>query len=370
MDNNTLAFLILLRTGLWGKENHHTALDGLDYKAIYRQAEEQSVLGLVAAGIDQSVGLNVPKEERLLFVSSTLHIEQRNLSMNLFIQELIDKLRIADVYTLLVKGQGIAQCYEKPLWRSCGDIDLLFSRDYYFKAKELLLPLASSVEKENLNAMHMGMTIGQWTVELHGTMRSCCLSSMDKMIDIVQKAVFSGGNVRSWMNGNTIVFIPSPDNDVFLIFSHIIKHYFCGGIGMRQICDWCRLLWTYRSNINIELLEERLKNAGIMTEWRAFAVLAVNYLDMPVKAMPFYSSEKKWKSKANRILDYVLRVGNFGHSRDMSFHNNKSLIVRKTISFLRQTTDAIDHFKVFPLDSTKVWLKMFFGGIIAVGKGA
>lgn len=369
MDNNTIAFLTLLRTGLWEEEVSFSAFGKVDYGEVVRLAEEQSVLGLVAAGLDQSVGLSVPKDKMLNFIGGALQVEQRNLSMNLFISGLIDQLRKADICTLLVKGQGLAQCYERPLWRSCGDIDLLLSQDNYNKAKKFLLPLASSVEKENISTMHLGMTIDQWTVELHGTMRSCCLSSMDKTIDKVQNDLFFGGNVRSWMNGNTMVFLPSPDNDVFLVFSHIIKHFYSGGIGLRQICDWCRILWTFRSKINIKLLEERLRAAGVMTEWRTFAALAVNYLDMPIEAMPFYSPGRKWKKKAKRVLDYVLRVGNFGHTRDMSFYEKKPFFVRKSISFWRQTSDAIDHFKVFPFDSIKVWWKMFIGGIIAVGKG-
>ena len=68
--------------------------------------------------------------------------------MNEYLAQLIEKLRRNEVYTLLVKGQGIAQCYERPLWRACGDIDLLLSTDNYEKAKAVLLPLASQVEPE------------------------------------------------------------------------------------------------------------------------------------------------------------------------------------------------------------------------------
>lgn len=48
---------------------------------------------------------------------------QRNKTMNALVAELIKKLRNKDVYTLLVKGQVVAQCYERPLWRCAGDID-------------------------------------------------------------------------------------------------------------------------------------------------------------------------------------------------------------------------------------------------------
>ena len=56
-----------------------------------------------------------------VYIGQTLQIEQRNRAINEFVARLIGELRKADVYTLLVKEQGIAQCYERPLWRACGD---------------------------------------------------------------------------------------------------------------------------------------------------------------------------------------------------------------------------------------------------------
>lgn len=85
---------------------------------MYRLAEEQSVVGLVSAGIEHIVDVRVPQEVALTFAGSALQLEQRNKAMNQFIGVLIEKLRAADIYTLLVKGQGVAQCYERPLWRA------------------------------------------------------------------------------------------------------------------------------------------------------------------------------------------------------------------------------------------------------------
>ena len=104
--------------------------------------------------------------------------------------------------------------------------------------------------------------------------------------------------MRSWMNGKTLVFLPSADNDVIIVFTHILAHFFYGGIGLRQVCDWCRLLWTYRDIIDRKLLEKRLWRMGVMTEWESFAALAVDYLGMPVEAMPFYYDSHKWSRKA------------------------------------------------------------------------
>lgn len=100
--------------------------------------------------------------------------------------------------------------------------------------------------------------------------------------------VFCGGNVRSWECNGIQVFLPSPDNDVILVFTHFLHHFFIEGVGLRQICDWCRLLYTYKNSLNYGLLESRIRKMGLMSEWKAFASLAVDTLGMPVELMPFY----------------------------------------------------------------------------------
>lgn len=225
--------------------------------------------------------------------------------MNLFIAEIVDKMRIAGINTLLVKGQGIAQCYERPLWRSSGDVDFLLSQDNYSKARAFLLPLSSGNKNEERYSQHLGMNIGEWYVEIHGSLRTGLAACVDKEVDDVQRDVFFGGNVRSWLNGKTTVFLPSPDNDVFFVFTHFIKHFYKEGMTLRQICDWCRLLWTFRDKIDVELLEKRLKRAGLMGEWRGFASLAVDYLGMPVEAMPFYDEQNK--DKGTQLIDFILK---------------------------------------------------------------
>ena len=59
-------------------------------------------------------------------------------------------------------------------------------------------------------------------------------------------------------------------------------------VGLRQFCDWCRLLWTYRRSINVGLLEARLNEMGLVSVWKAFGAFAVEYLGMPGEAMPLY----------------------------------------------------------------------------------
>lgn len=369
LDKNQQAFFALVRAGLWEKEVRLLPFGTIDYKEVYRLAEEQSVVGLVAAGLEQVVDATVPKDDIIQFVGRALQLEQRNTAMNEFVASLVERLRGQDVCAVLVKGQGIAQCYEKPLWRASGDVDLFLDGDSFDRAALFLPTLARSVEENRSETKHFAMNIGLWEVELHGTLRSQLGRKIDRVIDDVQRDTFDNKRFRVWANGGTDVLLPAHDNDVFFVFTHILQHFFRGGIGLRQICDWCRLLWTFRSVLNRPLLQSRLQASGLLPEWKAFAALAVGYLGMPEEAMPLYSSRVLWKRKADVILSFVVETGNFGHNRDTSYQRNCPYIVRKTISLWRHTWDGIRHFFVFPDVSVREWLRMLKEGLKRVERG-
>lgn len=354
LDINQQAFFALVQAGLWEQDVLLASLGQIDFKEIYRLAEEQSVVGLVAAGIEHVNDVKTPQQVALTFVGGTLQLEQQNLSMNRFVAKLIDQLRSQGIYALLVKGQGIAQCYERPLWRASGDVDLLLSDTDYEKAKSFLLPLAVDSEQEYKVFKHLGMTMKEgFVVELHGTLHSRLSKRVDRGIDEAQNDVFCGGNVRSWQNGATQVFLPGVDEDVIFIFTHILHHYYIEGIGLRQICDWCRFLWIYREKLNVDLLEKRLKKMGLVSEWKAFASVAVDWLELPMYAMPLYDSS--YKKKGGRIVEFILESGNFGHNRQRS--------AGKMNSLLRKVKDFARHARVFPWDSIKFFFHFVGDGV-------
>ena len=135
LDCNQQAFLALVRAGLWQVEVRLSTYGDIMFPELYRLADEQTVVGLIAAGIEYVVDLIVPQKESLAIAGHVLQIEQRSAAMNHFISYLVDGMRRNGIYTLLVKGQGVAQCYERPLWRSCGDIDFYLSESNYEEAK-------------------------------------------------------------------------------------------------------------------------------------------------------------------------------------------------------------------------------------------
>lgn len=366
--NNKDAFFTLLRAGLWGDGNSELRIEGTTgWNYVYQLAQEQSVQGIVLQGLEElrakNLELRVPQTLLLQWIGEVQMIEQQNKDMNAFVAELIENLKESDVYAILVKGQGVAQCYEKPLWRCSGDIDLLLSSDNYLKAKRALIPLASEVANENTTTKHQALVINGFDVELHGKMPFTLSMRVEHGIDDVLEDLFVRGNVKSWDCNGTQVFLPSPDNDVILVFTHFLHHFFIEGVGLRQISDWCRLLYSYRNSLNDRLLESRIRKMGLMSEWKAFYNLASRYLGMPDLDSRLMIQDSRFDKKADRIMGLVLESGNFGHNKDLSYRTRFSGLTYKIVAAWRRFLDFCRFAAIFPLDAPLFFVTYVMGKV-------
>lgn len=362
-------FFALLRAGLWEKEVRLLQFGNVDFHLIYRLACEQHVVGLVAAGIEKVVDTKVDGDDLAPFVGDALKLEQRNQAMNHFIARLFSVFCKNGASALLIKGQGIAQCYERPLWRSCGDIDLLLDKEHYQDAKTNMMSKADRITEEDDSRMHVALIMNPWIVELHGTLNHRFFPRVNRVLDEVQKEVLEHNAVRLWDNEGIGIPLPAPDEDVIFVFSHILEHFFDKGVGLRQICDWCRLLYTYRDTIDRHILEQRLRSMGIVSEWKAFAAFVVENLDMPPEFMPLYSAERKWSHKSRKIKSFILKFGNFGHNRDMSHIFKASFLKKKAISLRNMIDESLRQIMIFPKDTLLVWYCKTLDAITRAARG-
>ena len=361
LTNNQQTFIGLVRAGLWENCKKFN-VDGLrftepvDWEKVYLLAEEQSVIGLVLAGIEHA-NVKPPQELLLQWIGEVQMLGQQNKAMNQFIAELFEKLSKAGVSALLVKGQGVAQSYEKPLWRCSGDIDLLMDGENYERAKELLVPIAEHVETENVGKKHLGLYIKDFLIELHGAMPFEVSKRVDTVLDDVTEKAYTCHT--NGTNDLQYVAIPKVDEHLMIVFTHFLNHFCIEGVGLRQVCDWCRLLWTYKDSLNYGLLETRIKRMGLMTEWQAFASLAVDVLGMPKEAMPMYDS--RFKVKGERILERIMKSGNMGHNNDLSYRAKYSGLTYKLVALWRRMKDFAGFTMLFPIDAPRFFVYYVLG---------
>lgn len=98
-----------------------------------------------------------------------------------------------------------------------------------------------------------------------------------------------------------------------------------------------------------------------MTEWQVFGALVVGYLGMPVESIPFYKDSKGIRRKAKRVLERVIKNGNFGHNNDLSYITEYSGIVYKVVALWRRLMDFMKMSPIFPVDGPRFFVRYAIG---------
>ena len=373
MDQAQSLFFTLLRSGLWGTvpdvSSFHPSAE--DWKAVLRIAKEQTVIGLVAEGAALCPSGFVPEAVGLRLIGLCESIRRRNAQTNSVIASLVALFAEDGIPLFLLKGQGVACCYLKPELRMPGDIDLFVLPEDYQQSKKTLSKIGVRDEGEGLDKLHYGAMHGDLEIEIHGTVHTSLGNRINGCLDEMQRELFESESSRSLectgKDGSVRIKLPSPDFDALFIFIHLLQHFFCGGLGLRQLCDWARLLHCYRDSVDVPKLEARLKRMGVTSEWKAFMSFIVNYLSLPEEDAILL--DRGCEAKARRIWRYVEMVGNFGTKIRRRDRTRDPYLIRKVQSFVINSKCFLAHIAIFPLDSLKFFWGYFTTGMRAVIHG-
>lgn len=349
--------LELVRSGLHGgAPNPSLFTEDTDWESLYRLAHDQTVVCLASEGIDRLPSSSLPKDETRLdpFVGDTLMTASRNSLLNSFIPKLFHRLE--GTGAVLVKGQSLAPFYPSPMKRQPGDIDILLMDEGYQEAKKLLLPKASKVEEEVVEILHQGLFYGSVEVELHGRISTGMSRKLDKKLLTIQKRMFSRPERTFVEIGGEDIPVPDQNFNALYIFIHFLQHYWSSGLGLRQIVDWAVFLRKNNNLIDLQALRSDLEDLSLMRLWRSFGCFAVEYLGFSKRDIPFYDG--RYSGKGEKILSYLLSVGNFGKLEGRKDNSDMPVLLRKMDSFRRKVAgDRLRHFGTFPGES----LRFFFG---------
>lgn len=361
-------FFALLRSGLWNEVPERAPFDGgVDWEALYRLAFEQTVGPLVTDGVNRLPKECLPAEPERLdpFLGDMMATAQRNRVLDSFIPKVFHALR--DIPVVLVKGQSLAQDYPDPERRQPGDIDLLLPPSSYAAAKEILLPKATHVSKEDRQTLHQGMHFYSVEVEIHGSISTLMSRKLDRQLAALLKEQFDGRTLPTVTIGGAEIPVPEANFNAVYIFVHFLQHYWSGGVGLRQFVDWTTFVSVHKRDIHPVILEQRLEELGLLNLWKVFTGFAQEYLGCPAEKLPLADKPKPRKNA--KIWRYIRRCGNFGKNKDRS-RKEESYLVRKIHSLWRLViVDRLRHFHVFPKESIRFFLGAFGYGLQRLAKG-
>lgn len=361
-------FFALLRSGLWNEVPERASFDGgVDWEALYRLAFEQTVGPLVTDGVNRLPKEYLPAEPERLdpFLGDMMATAQRNRILDSFIPKVFHALR--GIPVVLVKGQSLAQDYPDPERRQPGDIDLLLPPSSYAAAKDILLPKATHVSKEDLQTLHQGMHFYSVEVELHGSISTLMSRKLDRQLAGLLKEQFDGRSLPTVTIGGAEIPVPEANFNAVYIFVHFLQHYWSGGVGLRQFVDWTTFVSVHKRDIHPVILEQRLEELGLLNLWKVFTGFAQEYLGCPAEKLPLAAKPEPRKNA--RIWHYVRRCGNFGKNQDRK-RKKESYLVRKIHSLWRLViADRLRHCPVFPKESIRFFLGAFGYGLQRLAKG-
>lgn len=318
------AFFELIRAGLWGDSadgspaTEATRLDASlfegatdkDWVALYRMAFSQALVALCFDGLHQlPPACRPPRSLYLQWAAKTAQVENANRVLNVMAERVIALCQAEGIHPVLLKGQGVATCYPHPLHRQCGDIDLFVGRADALRTVQLL-EAAGAIRTGEESYKHTCLEWEGVHLEIH------------RLVGRLNNPL-ANRRMQHWVGewypgniGHRQGFpVPEAQYEVFFIFQHAFGHFLNSGIGLRQLCDWARLLYqlhqeTEEAEPDGVGLEARLRGVGLLRAAQVFGGVLVRQLGLPSSCLPFSIAGDS--DLSTLLLNEILATGNFG----------------------------------------------------------
>ena len=359
MSKQEAAFFELLRCGLWERGITDLSLFPLtkeQWKWVYWQSLRQTVQGVLFRGFQYLPEEMFPPEQIMLrWLVEINRIENRNLRTQDVIIELNLRFSKDGLMPVLQKGLGIAMMYEHPELRVCGDIDFFFYDMKKFKQ------LKESLKEDgvDIHAQADGGYVYYWEgiqVEHHHhfiDLRNPFVNGyLKKLEEKLQHTKF-------FVSDSLSARIPEPSLNLLMLNTHIMKHAFILGIGLRQFCDMARAYYTYSSTGKLEgnEVKEMYKKAGIEKWSRLLHSFLVKYIGLPKEYLPYDEAEEN----CEELLASVMKCGNFGQHVLGWEKASHSLIARKIYTFRMMYHNRKISFRYAPFETISKFVHLLLG---------
>jgi hypothetical protein len=148
---------------------------------------------------------------------------------------------------------------------------------------------------------------------------------------------------------NIKVAVPTPLLNLIMLNTHIMKHAFGWGIGLRQICDIARAYYELCGRVEDAEIRRVYKDLGINKWSRLLHSFLVEYIGLETIYLPY---KEDVEDSAN-LLRIILKSGNFGFNvRER--RESKFALQRKFNTFVSFFKQSLFSMKYAPKES--FWL--------------
>ena len=303
------AFFDFLQFCIGSVEKIPASIKEADWKVLYAIAKKQALTGVLFHGIKQLPKELAPDAGLLMqWMGMAQNIRQQNIRLFLDSAKVCKKFKDVGFRNCILKGQGNALLYPDPYMRTSGDIDI-----YLDGGRNRVMQYINKVcPNQVMRYHHVDFPVMKTAIEVHFTPSYMFYPVHNRRMQKWFKEVMDlqCSNVVTLPDGYGEITMPTTSFNVIYILSHLYRHVFTEGIGLRQLIDYYFVLVKSeeRRVKNLTALQRELKYLGL---WKfAGAVMYVLHeaLGLPEAKMiaPIDVNEGRF------LLAEIMQGGNFG----------------------------------------------------------
>ncbi|MCQ2089712.1 MAG: nucleotidyltransferase family protein [Fibrobacter sp.] len=278
-----------------------------DWKRIFAISKKQALIGVIYSAVQRlPQDLQPPKELMDKWNQNVRQIIIRNTRMNATAAQLTQMFEEKGRKTVILKGQANALLYPEPLLRQAGDIDILVQGGRSSVLKLLKEMGVMEGAEDCIHHVHLGpKAFGKVPVEVHYLPTfSKSPFSHRRLQTFLAKELAKPGAVTLSKDG---FYVPSASYALVMQLSHIFKHYYHEGIGLRQLVDYYLLL-SHSTQADRDLVASNLKYLGLNHIAGAVMWIMAKLFELPENHMLCKPDDRR----GILLLEHVLEGGNFG----------------------------------------------------------
>ena len=338
----TSLFYELIQVSLGGRKCLSHILTAQEWSALYKESEKQAILGVMLIGIDSlPIEQRPPKSLLLNWIGVGETIRHQNGLVNQRCCDLTKIFADTNQRYCILKGLGNAMMYPNPNSRNAGDIDVWLEGG----KKKVVAFVHSLYPDINVQYHHMDFPVfSDVEVEVHYFPSFCYNKIHNRRLQryFRSRSEEQFEHLVKWKDSDIEFCVPTLSFNLVFQLSHMMRHFFTQGIGLRHALDYFYLL---SQNITDS---EKKEAVCVMKRCGMYKFLcALMWIEKEIFGLRMNLDIAPVNEKAGKmVLQEMMAGGNFGKNYS---HNSGSLIAR----YYGQMFYRIRYIKEFP--SEPLW---------------
>lgn len=332
--------------------NRASELIKLDYQKLFDLANQHQISALIYNQI-YNFG-DFPMELKEIWKSQTFKINVIQTRKTMKMLQVYKQFLNQNLKVLIVKGLICRSLYPHPDNRQSNDEDLYVQKEEFEKTKDILLKNNFAVVLESNDVTTFIDPVSGLSIELHTalfSLESKAYGNYQKYFD----HAFDECIVHQ-IDGVNVYSLEYSQHLLFLIL-HFVKHFFHGGVGIRQVADIVMYSEAYGDRIDWDSLYAVLKDLNIYILITSLFALAHDHLEFD------YTKIKVPDDIDNidyqDLFDDIMDAGIFGQSSSERIHsatitlntigNGKTSVIKSIFPSLKEMQSKYKYLNKYPI---------------------